>query len=454
MIRVGGLAARQADEDLSRRFGVPGDEGLGPGGAANALRTLPVLAELAADLRRVAPGATVLNLVSPLGPHHSGAARCVGSTSSACASFPRSPRPPSCRRSSRRPAPARRSSSPTPGSTTSAGSGPGPTALRPPSTPWPPPSMQGWSTRPCSLPSGRYRSSTTTGCSTRPRPIVSASPATPVAPPGSSICGTRPWPSSPPHRERRRPRWPPARRPGSPTGWCPCWPPSCRRSRGGASPTCATAISSRELGPDLVIETRSTLDGGRLRPEPLRDPMPAAVRAFLDRVARAEDLIYRSWVGDDEDLLVEAFVDGPHQFDPSAARRARRHPAPRRREPRGSSRMNTIRFRTEPDTATDYVVGPGARNDDRMQRRARRPTAGGRRRRAGRDPAPVAGRRHRRRPRLPRDARDAGWRARQDLRPARVGARVPASARRCPSTASSWRSGAERSAMSSAWRPC
>ncbi len=26
--------------------------------------------------------------------------------------------------------------------------------------------------------------------------------------------------------------------------------------------------------------------------------------------------------------------------------------------------MNTIRFTTEPDTTTDYIVGPGARNDD------------------------------------------------------------------------------------------
>jgi len=29
--------------------------------------------------------------------------------------------------------------------------------------------------------------------------------------------------------------------------------------------------------------------------------------------------------------------------------------------------MNTIRFRTEPDTATDYVVGTGARHDERMR---------------------------------------------------------------------------------------
>ena len=67
MLRVGGLEARRADEARSRAFGIPGDEGLGPGGAANAMRTLPVIDELAQDLLRLAPRATVLNLVAPLG---------------------------------------------------------------------------------------------------------------------------------------------------------------------------------------------------------------------------------------------------------------------------------------------------------------------------------------------------------------------------------------------------
>ena len=67
MLRVGGLDARRRDEILAQRFGIPGDEGLGPGGAANALRSLPVLDQLAIDLARQAPEATVLNLVAPLG---------------------------------------------------------------------------------------------------------------------------------------------------------------------------------------------------------------------------------------------------------------------------------------------------------------------------------------------------------------------------------------------------
>jgi len=87
MLRVGGLDARRADELLAQRHGLPGDEGLGAGGAANALRTLPVLDELAADLARLAPQATVLNLVAPSGSPP--VCSSIGvSTPSASASFP------------------------------------------------------------------------------------------------------------------------------------------------------------------------------------------------------------------------------------------------------------------------------------------------------------------------------------------------------------------------------
>ncbi len=76
-----------------------------------------------------------------------------------------------------------------------------------------------------------------------------------------------------------------------------------------------------ELGPDLALETRATLDGGRPRPERLHDPMPPAVRNLLDQVARAEDLSSHSWVRDDEALLVESCGTGPHHLEPSLARR-------------------------------------------------------------------------------------------------------------------------------------
>lgn len=67
LVRVGGLAARAWDETFPLRFGAVGDEGLGLGGMANAWRTVPVMRELAAALRRHAPDAAVLNLTAPLG---------------------------------------------------------------------------------------------------------------------------------------------------------------------------------------------------------------------------------------------------------------------------------------------------------------------------------------------------------------------------------------------------
>ena len=43
LARVGGFAARAWDEEFPRRYGLVGDEGLGPGGIANAWRTIPEL---------------------------------------------------------------------------------------------------------------------------------------------------------------------------------------------------------------------------------------------------------------------------------------------------------------------------------------------------------------------------------------------------------------------------
>jgi 6-phospho-beta-glucosidase len=67
LVRVGGLEARAWDESFPRRFGLVGDEGLGPGGIANAWRTVPELEQIADTLRRVAPQTRVLNLMGPLG---------------------------------------------------------------------------------------------------------------------------------------------------------------------------------------------------------------------------------------------------------------------------------------------------------------------------------------------------------------------------------------------------
>jgi 6-phospho-beta-glucosidase len=67
LVRVGGYEARAWDEEFPRRFGLMGDEGLGPGGIANAWRTLPELTRIAELLRCIAPRAHIVNLMAPLG---------------------------------------------------------------------------------------------------------------------------------------------------------------------------------------------------------------------------------------------------------------------------------------------------------------------------------------------------------------------------------------------------
>ena len=67
-LRVGGQAARQLDETLPLEFGCIGQETTGPGGFAKALRTVPVVLELAEDTaRRGAPGAWLVDFTNPTG---------------------------------------------------------------------------------------------------------------------------------------------------------------------------------------------------------------------------------------------------------------------------------------------------------------------------------------------------------------------------------------------------
>ena len=54
-IRVGGLKARVFDETFPQEFGLPGEETVGPGGFANASRTIPVVLEYAHLMERIAP---------------------------------------------------------------------------------------------------------------------------------------------------------------------------------------------------------------------------------------------------------------------------------------------------------------------------------------------------------------------------------------------------------------
>jgi 6-phospho-beta-glucosidase len=66
-IRVGGLACRVQDEKIPLRFGVVGQETTGPGGFAKALRTIPVLLDIAQDVTELAPGAHLINFTNPSG---------------------------------------------------------------------------------------------------------------------------------------------------------------------------------------------------------------------------------------------------------------------------------------------------------------------------------------------------------------------------------------------------
>jgi 6-phospho-beta-glucosidase len=54
-VRVGGLAARAFDETFPHQLGLSGEETVGLGGVANALRTVPVALRQGANLARHAP---------------------------------------------------------------------------------------------------------------------------------------------------------------------------------------------------------------------------------------------------------------------------------------------------------------------------------------------------------------------------------------------------------------
>jgi 6-phospho-beta-glucosidase len=66
-LRVGGMPARQADEYLGQRHGLIGQETTGVGGMAKALRTIPVVLKIAADMHELAPGALLVNFTNPAG---------------------------------------------------------------------------------------------------------------------------------------------------------------------------------------------------------------------------------------------------------------------------------------------------------------------------------------------------------------------------------------------------
>ena len=66
-IRVGGLAGRVMDERIPLRYQVIGQETVGPGGFAMALRTLPEMYAIAKDIKEHAPEAWLINYSNPSG---------------------------------------------------------------------------------------------------------------------------------------------------------------------------------------------------------------------------------------------------------------------------------------------------------------------------------------------------------------------------------------------------
>jgi 6-phospho-beta-glucosidase len=66
-IRVGGQAARMVDESLPLACGCLGQETTGFGGLAKALRTVPVVLEIAERARALAPEAWIVDFTNPVG---------------------------------------------------------------------------------------------------------------------------------------------------------------------------------------------------------------------------------------------------------------------------------------------------------------------------------------------------------------------------------------------------
>jgi len=68
MIQIGGMDAFQSDWEIPLKYGVDqciGDS-LGPGGIFRALRTIPVLVDIAKDVKELCPDALILNYANPM----------------------------------------------------------------------------------------------------------------------------------------------------------------------------------------------------------------------------------------------------------------------------------------------------------------------------------------------------------------------------------------------------
>jgi 6-phospho-beta-glucosidase len=66
-VRVGGNAQRVLDEKIPLKFGIIGQETTGPGGMFKALRTIPVMLDIARDVEALSPEAWIINYANPTG---------------------------------------------------------------------------------------------------------------------------------------------------------------------------------------------------------------------------------------------------------------------------------------------------------------------------------------------------------------------------------------------------
>jgi len=66
-IRVGGMAARITDEKIPLKHGLLGQETTGIGGFMNALRTVPVMMDIARRIEKLCPSAWLVNFSNPSG---------------------------------------------------------------------------------------------------------------------------------------------------------------------------------------------------------------------------------------------------------------------------------------------------------------------------------------------------------------------------------------------------
>src|SRR5207245_7437960 len=65
---VGGVDSMQHDIEIPRRFGIrqPIGDSVGPGGVLRALRSIPLMLEIARDVEALAPNAWLVNVTNPL----------------------------------------------------------------------------------------------------------------------------------------------------------------------------------------------------------------------------------------------------------------------------------------------------------------------------------------------------------------------------------------------------